>query len=408
MKTNILFIVLDCARADVICGPRRHVKTPVIDSLVERGTYFTQAISTASTTTPCFASLLTGTYPFTNGVRGHSGCRLKADITTLAESLRAAGYHTYAEMSGPLLPEVGLARGFDEYNHRSRHECLGGEWGEAWRQRLRTGGYKEPLFILLHVWSLHRPRQVLPQFDSPEYGREEYERAVSSVDWQLGRILELFDQPPLLILHSDHGENVPRGLWGWFSRRFRHRLERRVNMRFYHLGHGFNVYDSLVRVPLLFVGEPFPAGRVATNQVRQIDILPTLLDALGIPAPVVIKGRSLMPAVRGEAMESAPAYMEACGSIIPSKDLYLAGLRTPDWKYIYAPYTDTIRPALYNLKLDPAELVNLAPLLPGLARQMGARIEAIRAGDTYTLDTQPMTPEEQKRMEDHLRDLGYL
>ena len=80
---------------------------------MQAGVSCTQAVSSASSTTPCVASLLTGTYSFVHGIRSIFGLKLNPTVPTLVETLRTAGYHTVAEVSGPLFPETGLDRGFD-------------------------------------------------------------------------------------------------------------------------------------------------------------------------------------------------------------------------------------------------------------------------------------------------------
>src|SRR5438876_11962495 len=113
---NVLLLVVDSLRADVVNGAA--VPTPHLDAEAGRGTRFVQCVSTTTTTTPSFASILTGCYPPTHGVRGLQGYRLSSAVATLAELLGGAGYETHAEVTGPLLPETGVLRGFADVHHR--------------------------------------------------------------------------------------------------------------------------------------------------------------------------------------------------------------------------------------------------------------------------------------------------
>ena len=109
--------MVDCLRADRVTG-LRSCRTPVLDRLTSGSVVYTQAIASTSSTTLSFACLLTGCYPPRHGIRGLMRYRL-ADVQTLPELLRAHGYHTHAEMTGPLLPEVGLDRRFHSYVFRA-------------------------------------------------------------------------------------------------------------------------------------------------------------------------------------------------------------------------------------------------------------------------------------------------
>jgi arylsulfatase A-like enzyme len=106
-RPNILMVVLDCARSDRWLGPDKTARTPTLDRLAAEGVCLSTTIVETAATTPAFAGLLTGTYSFRHGISSVGGYRLSADLPTLPELLKAAGYHTYAEVTGPL---VGVAR----------------------------------------------------------------------------------------------------------------------------------------------------------------------------------------------------------------------------------------------------------------------------------------------------------
>ena len=205
---NILLIVADCARADKWLGPGRRTVTPNLDRLAAAGVSFNTVIAEKACTTPCFASLLTGLYSPRHGVHLVWGYRLPERVPLLTEVLARRGYHAYAEVSGPLLPEMGLARGFEHYEYRAPCDLLHSAWGDRLIERLRSGHYRRPWFILLHLWELHPHRHVEPACDTERFGADTYERAVSSLDRQLARLFAAVDDDTLIAFTGDHGEKT--------------------------------------------------------------------------------------------------------------------------------------------------------------------------------------------------------
>ena len=527
---NILLIVADCARSDRWLGAGRTTRTPNIDRLAAGGVALPTTIVEKACTTPSFSTLLTGLYSPRHGVHLVWGYRLPRQVPMLTDALAERGYHTYAEVTGPLLPEMGLDRGFEQYTYRAPCDGLHTAWGDQFIERLRTGYYKSPWFVMLHLWELHPERHVPPEFDQPEFGRDGYDRAVSSLDAQIGRVLAATDENTLTIFTGDHGEKTraetyregtavdyarkllridqadgmaPFAVAGWagpsvlqqlygraapmmrklrlrdagatprfdWRARLRDRLrllrltprlwladllalgaplkltrmlERRglldpnraarkvdrlaaslserqlldMHMRMWinsykrnmDEGHVIHVYDFLVKVPLvLHWPAGLPRGAVLERMVRQPDILPTVLDYLGVEPGVwqEADGRSLRPLIEGDpAWEPAPAFVSVSGT---PADLELRGVRTEQYKYTYGPENDELPQELYDLRRDPAETHNLAAEQPqrcaALRRLADSFVPADGAGP---LDEIALSPEEQRRVEQHLKALGYL
>lgn len=411
---NVLFVLVDCLRADAVYGQERGTVTPAIDELISRGAFFSQAISTAVTTTTCVASLLTAQYPFVHGIRTLYGYKLNAGCVTLPEVLRKNGYHTYALVTGPLSPLTGLDRGFEEYEYRTESVYLSDEWGEGLRRKLRERQFREPWFIFLHLWEVHRPRQVREGCNSKRFGSDPYERAVSSLDAELKKLFELVGEDTLIVLHGDHGENreaVRQSLLYPFYR-LKRRFAGSVNPRFYKIGHGFHVYDFLIRVPLLFAGPAiFPAGKVVPDQVRQIDIFPTLLEALGFDMPAAAHGRSLIPLLRDEALPELPAHVAAAGGHLQGPENWRVGIRTAAWKYVFTPQKPEVPEELYHLAADPQEWRNVAETRRSVAQELRQHLLEMISGTFYVTGAaadEQMSDEEKKMMEERLKQLGYL
>ena len=528
-QPNILLVVTDCARSDCWLGAGRRAKTPNLDRLAAAGVSFPTTITEKSCTTPSFATLLTGLYSPRHGVHLVWGYRLPRQVPMLTDVLARRGYHTYAEMSGPLLPEMGLDRGFEAYTYRAPCDGLHTAWGDQFIERIRGGHYRSPWFIMLHLWELHPDRRVAPECGSEEFGATEYERAVSSLDAQLGRVLAALDENTLTIFTGDHGEKTtaetyregtavdysrkllgideaegmaPFGVAAWagpsvlqelygqctplmrkvrlrdarrrpgfgFWARLRDRLRllrltpmifvqdllalgaplkltgmlkkrglldadrarRKVarlaqsmgqdrlldmHMRMWinsykrniDEGHIIHVYDFLVKVPLvLHWPGGLPGGVVHSRMVRQPDIFPTVLDQLGIEREEYgeIDGRSFKALIDGEPWKPEPAFVSVSGT---PADLEIRGVRTEEYKYTFGPENDELPQELYDLRSDPGETRNLAGKQSEKCRELRALANRFVPADAESpLEELALTAEDQRRVEKHLQELGYI
>lgn len=409
-RPNVLFLLIDCLRADALYGTQRWARTPVLDRLVRSGVACTQAVSSAASTTPCVASLLTGTYSFVHGIRSIFGLKLTPAVSSLVETLREHGYHTYAEVSGPLFPETGLDRGFDAYHFREGSAYLSTAWGADFRHRLHAGALQSPWFLFLHLWELHHHRHILPAFHSRTYGRNRYERALSSLDAELATLLAEIPANTLVVVHGDHGERVVKTDFRYRLYRLSRDLLGRNTVK--REGHEMDVYEDLIRVPLVFTflnGQAdFPAGRQVSQLVRQIDALPTILDLLDLPVPPGLHGQSLKPALQTDTPLHLEAYLEAFLRIRSDARDRRVGWRTEEWKYIYAPQNPQIAEELYALPADPRERHNLASHRPDITATLRQRIEALQQGPLAPSPGLLMSAEEQALIEKRLTDLGYM
>src|SRR5919197_672552 len=156
-RPPILFLIIDCLRADRAFAHVRLAPNGQLGRLSERGFSFTQAVTVAPTTTPAVASMLTGLYPFEHGLRGLLGYARPADVKTLAGALRELGYWTEAEVAGPLVPQLRLFDEFDEYRWiHWREASLHGPRGERIAARIEElRSESRPWFFVVHLWDLH-------------------------------------------------------------------------------------------------------------------------------------------------------------------------------------------------------------------------------------------------------------
>ena len=407
-KPNVFFLAIDSLRADVVFGD--HVSTPNIDAYASRAAAFHQCVCTTTTTTPSFSSMLTGCYPPRHGVRGLQGHRLVSSVTTMAEAFSAAGYKTHAEVTGPLLPETGILRGFEKASHRPAYRVPFFGWRDEIISKMRS--FVEPWFMLLHIWEVHRPYRSPPRFEKRR-DKAGYEAAVAATDEYLAPVFAAAGDDALVVITGDHGEEYPDSEMGLKMIRWARRLRKGLalgkwfpyldtKLAAHEIGHGFALYEHLVRVPLVIAGPGVPPT-IVEEQVRHVDLFPTVADLCGVEVPEDIDGRSLLPLLEGRSLSEEPAYLEAVG--VKLEGNRIVGVRTPDWKLLKR---GGAKPALYKLDggAPPDEKRNLYRRYPEIARRLEGVLEQIVS--TEAKADSGMTADEEAVVEKHLRDLGYL
>jgi len=363
-RPSVLLITVDTLRPDSLGWVAGRNETPAIDALAGEGLALPAVVSPVPLTLPAHASLLTGLLPRRHGVRDN-GQVLGASAPTLAERLRGQGYATAAFVSGyPLRALFGLDRGFDRYDDTLPVGAEGwlerpaAETSAAALHWLR--GARRPFFLWVHYYDPHDPYTPPRAFWRPG-PRGAYDGEVAYVDHAVGALragIPAGDRESLLtVLTADHGESLGE-----------HREQ----------AHGFFIYDTTVLVPavLHFPGRVAPAR--SGSPARLIDLLPTILDLLGLPPAANTDGVSLEPLVSGGRPAAEPAYVETLQPWTTYGWSPLAAVRHGGWKYIAAP-----RPELYDLAHDPGETRDLAAKQPtraaGLAALL-ARFERLGEG----------------------------
>lgn len=207
-RPDILMIVVDCLRSDRVFGPGRTCRTPRIDDFARRAVAFPRMFVENPITSPSFASFFTGCFSPTHGVSSLLGVQMNRALPTLAKILARGGYHTHAEVTGPLLPMLGIGRGFKEYIHRDQNAYASTRWGSRLLRDLRARRYGSPWFLLVHLWEIHEPRRVPPAFNSAAWGTSPYDRAWSALDGFIGELIDAAGPDALVVLTGDHGERV--------------------------------------------------------------------------------------------------------------------------------------------------------------------------------------------------------
>jgi arylsulfatase A-like enzyme len=411
-KPNVFFLAVDSLRADAVFGD--HIPTPNFDSYAAKGAAFTQCVSSTTSTTPSFSSMLTGCYPPKHGVRGLQGYQLSKKLTTWAEAFADAGYETHAEVTGPLLPATGVLRGFEDANHRPAYRVGFMHWRDDMVARMKS--YTNPYFMLLHVWEAHRPYRMPPNFEK-RWDKTGYEGAVGALDEGLASIFEAAGPNTIVVITGDHGEDYPDTNLQKRLIRVARRSRRAFKLGSWFpyldsrlasvaVGHGFALHEHLVRVPLLIAG-PGISHVAVKEQVRHIDLFPTVADLCGVDIPQGTDGRSLRPLLEGQSLPEEAAYMEAVGVKLEGKRI--EGARTEDWKLLRIRGG---RPSLYKLNGSNGqaggadEKHNHYSRHPEVARKLESFIDEVTS--TEVVAESGMTSDEEATVEKHLRDLGYL
>ena len=155
----------------------------------------------------------------------------------------------------------------------------------------------------------------------------------------------------------------------------------------------------------------FPSGMTLSQQVRHVDIVPTILDIAGVEEqPQRLNGKSLLPLVTGASQDDRPAYCESFRATAPNPQSLIVAIRTPKLKYCYRPFAPKPFEELYDLSSDPLERKNLAAERPQDCVELRQQLQAL----SLEFEAEPlfrgqrMSADEEKVLEKRLKDLGYI
>ena len=363
---HLVIVTIDTLRADRLgVYGNQTVATPNLDRLAREGAMALHASAHAPLTRPSHISLFTGLYPAEHGIRDNVSPPLGAKVPVLAEILQQRGFKTGAFVSSIVLSrQSGLGRGFAHYSDRF-------EIGEDDARFLNTiqkpgdatiaetvAWLREPgperRFAWVHLYDPHDPYEPPEPYRSRYAGRP-YDGEVAWSDDLFGRLDAAISaaglrDDTLIVVTSDHGEGLE---------------EHGESV------HGFFVYETTLRVPFIARGPGITPGTPLGVVVRTIDVLPTVLEQLGLADAIpAVSGRSLAKALAGGSMDDAPTFAESLVPLVHYGWSDLRALRDGRWKYILAP-----RPELYDLDTDPGERRNLVDQEPQRARAYRSGIE---------------------------------
>ncbi|MBK5256596.1 MAG: sulfatase-like hydrolase/transferase [Vicinamibacteria bacterium] len=389
---SVLLISIDTLRADAIgVYGNKNVQTPWIDRLAKAGVRFEKAHAHNVVTLPSHVNILSGQYPITHTVRDNTGFRVPADLETLATRLKARGFATGAFVSAFVLDSrFGLDRGFDVYDDHTAGIERQSPFMVPDRKGVETvaravqwieAHQDVQFFAFVHLYDPHFPYEPPEPFasrhrDAPYFG--EVEAADAALEPLLKSILDgPWGNKTLVILTADHGES----------------LEDHGEST-----HGTFAYEATLHVPLI-LKLPGVSGRTVETPVRHIDIVPTVLDALGMDAAKGFPGDSLWPlALGGRPKEGFSSYFEALSASLNQGWAPLRGIFDGRYKYIDLPL-----PELYDVTSDPGEKTNLVAREPETLDRLRISLARVR-----TMDLGVKRAAEDVATLERLRALGYI
>jgi arylsulfatase A-like enzyme/Tfp pilus assembly protein PilF len=397
-KPSVIFITVDTLRADHLgCYGYTQIQTPNIDQLAHAGARFTQAHTPVPVTLPAHTALFTGAFPMATGMHDFSGNKLPANAATLAKVLRDNGYATAAFIGSAVLDSrFGLNQGFDTYFDHFEFSRLDEAHLDQMERRgdlvmdeaLRwlKGNPRQPFLIWVHLFDPHDP-YTPPEPYASRYRTRPYDGEIAFDDAQVGRLVAYLKQQALfdksvIVVAGDHGEGL-----GEHGERT----------------HGFFIYNSTLHVPLL-MKLPGVAPRVIADEVSLVDVMPTLLQALKIPVPTSVQGRSLLGQVLGRpAAGRSNLYAESYLPLLHFRWNQLRSLQSRGMKYIDAP-----RPEIYDTRTDPKERQNLYAARQALGHEMRDRLYGLVRRFTPAGGAGTEKELTDPALLERLRSLGYV
>ena len=386
---QIVLITIDTLRADRVGAYGwQKARTPAIDALAANGARFQRAYATAPITLVSHASLLTGLYPQGHGSR-HNGMRVHPDVHTLATVLHGHGFNTAAFIAAyPLDHRFGLDSGFDVYNDglgraadgRPRNERPGREVIDAALDWIAKREALSRYFLWVHLFEPHAPYEG----DPVRPASDRYDDEIAKADAQVARLVQAVQARHktraswLIVVAGDHGEAF--GEHG-------------------EIGHSLFVYDTTLRVPLIFAGG-LVGTRTIDDAVSLVDVMPTILDLAHLPAEQT-DGASLAPywTYGSGTLPPRALYAESFAPLYDFGWSPLQSLRLPSVKYIAAP-----KPELYDITSDAGETHNLYAERPDIASKAAMQLHRQHA---ERVGLEPQIKQDPAMLA-RLRSLGYL
>ena len=459
IKPNILFLIFDSFRADKVYGPEKNSLTPNFDYIKKNGVFFDHVISSSDGSLLSYAGLFSGKHPFKTGMRSSKLTKL-IDTTSYLEFLKNQGYKLYGCMpkSNSFLDII------PDFENNEETFCTSGISTEESRITLDRLNSKmeEPWFFLMAAGDLHFPITNPKGFEDEKFGSNNYEKQVSAIDHWLGKILEKVDlKKTLVVVTGDHGSYIqslkkeslnidfqdkarlqmkilkvstkfpkflePLKLNLFLAREninrkrkekkikgldlkpheIRGLLHQRSNLERF-------LFDEKVRVPLFMIGPNVDQGITISQQVRLLDVFPTICEIVGIPdKDEEIDGVSLYPLLENKKMGTLIAYMESSPAIL-IQPIIVIGVRTDKYKYFRNRYDSSKNVHLYDLENDPYEDDNIADKDKNLVEAMEDILKKIingfslEKGCSLEDSDEELGTEESHMVEKQLKKMGYI
>ncbi len=352
MSKNVIIILIDGGRVD------RAKKFNAFKKLESNSIFFPNSITYAPYTTGAMHAVLSGSYGNRTGTNSywHIFQFKKNQFLTLTEYLKENGHYTYADGHSELIIPK---QGFDEFNIHDENKVNLIEHHSDILDKMKNVEDKGKQFFLfltysnIHTGIMNNVLKVFNNFNEEyfknKYKNEKlYDELFKNADAYLEKILQKinelqFDKNSIIVVLSDHGISLGE--------------------KFGERAYGSFCYDYTIKT-FCYMNSPEIEPKIIDQQIRHIDIMPTVLDMLDISQNKNyedIDGISLMPLIKGNVVDENIAYSETGNPLnekAPPKEPNTHSIRTSTWKLIYNSHNETKE--LYNLKDDPEENIDLS------------------------------------------------
>ena len=445
MLPNVLFITIDSLRADRFFGQNRSCKTPNIDSLVERGLYCKNAVSSSDATGITLGNFFTGKYSFKTGITLRN---FNSKEKTLFDILKNYGYSLHG-----LIPKLTwfdyLTHKFDDKDEffcaNLTQDDLTTKLGQKILDKLKSKKMSEPWFYYLQLEDLH-DKIILPDdFNDELFGSTNYDQMVSCVDTWLGKILKEIDlSSTLLVITGDHGEYIhpvdsnigkipniqklfrqgkkyfpflePLGLKIFILlrdlvkyyeiRKLKKTLSDEELRSLTSRRAAKTLHDETNRIPILFVGKNVKTSIMIDNLVGSVDVFPTILSILGLKYDNSnLDGRNLSVVFDNQKIIDKPLYIESSDSD-EFQSGFVIGIRTLEYKYVRSKQDPKKHASLYNIQVDPHENHNLIGERTDIVEQMETHLTKIT--DYQKNNESDISSADEEKIRDELKKMGYV
>ncbi len=366
VQPSLVVVTIDTVRADYVGIHSAHPDlTPTINALAAEGVSFERAYSVVPLTTAAHASMFTGLYPPKHGVRTNGDAVVPEEANTLAEVLQGRGYRTAASVSAFVTTRIwNLDQGFDTYldsvegarvNRRWSRERTAGPTVDDAVAWLGTLNKDEPFFLWVHLYDAHHPHAA-PEAFAAQHPEDPYAAEIAYVDSEIGRLRQAVPEENVAwIVVADHGEAL-------------HREHGEAS-------HGWFLFEPTMRIPMVVrPASPLAAPVVVDESaVSNVDVLPTALGLLGIEVPAGLDGVDLSAWTETPGKTRGPVYFESVTLQQRFGFHPEVGAAEGPWKLMATPDS-----RLYQVNLDPRELVNELTNQPERAQALRTFVEGVR------------------------------
>jgi arylsulfatase A-like enzyme len=474
LKPNILFLLIDGLRSDRCYGNKKTSVTPHIDSLIQNGLYFNQAICSAPVTFTSLSSLFTGLHASEAVILNDEIFTINQKRKNYVEHLKENGYTTYAFLSESAYMGPGQIFKENVYKYPYTDTLFNGN-GKLIVEKLKANSLKEPWFYYLHFYDLYVSSVFesdvagSKELNNKKYGNNKYERILSAMDVWIGKILDNVDfNNTLVILTADHAtergdydSNLEEYAASWqkirtswkpnpisrsvtakkipkilqpmktymaksYSRRRSKIVKDRIQPEIEKIENEdlspyykrlkksaamivYGTFDDRFHIPLCFSGFGITSKHIISDQVRSIDIFPTVMDIIDLKDIHDVRGRSLLPYLEGKKMNEVPVLIESISSSLNILTTNSVGIRTSEYKYFRDKNKSTKNVHLYDLIKDPLEERNLADRLPDVVKKMENTLNEIQSQKLFDYEkSNELNDDETQNIEKELRKLGYI